>query len=166
MQISVQIIFFLIQIRLFCLTQFFFYIHIRLKNGIQICSYLYSPTNFKPNEYLYLPKKWMSGHNVFYKTFSKAYKNLVSQSALLFTDWYYYSACFHRLCPLCRGVHRVAMFVCVFVWLSQKYQFFVVVFFHEIEWVGRVLRILNLERHPNWMIDSKVTTILDMSFVH
>ena len=40
------------------------------------------------------------------------------------------------------------------------------VFFHKIEWVGMVLRILNLEGNQNSMIDLKVTTILTMFFVH
>ena len=39
-------------------------------------------------------------------------------------------------------------------------------FFHKIEWVCMVLRILNLEGRQNVMIDSKVTTILTMFFVH
>ena len=41
----------------------------------------------------------------------------------------------------------------------------VFVFFHKIEWVCMVLRILNLEGHQNCMIGSKVTTILATFFV-
>ena len=40
------------------------------------------------------------------------------------------------------------------------------VFFHKIEWVCMVLRILNLEGHQNYMIISKVTTIFTTFFVH
>ena len=41
----------------------------------------------------------------------------------------------------------------------------VFVFFHNIECVIMVLRILNLEEHQNCMIGSKVTTILPMFFI-
>ena len=43
---------------------------------------------------------------------------------------------------------------------GQNISFFV--FLHIIEWVGMVLRIINLERHTNCMIRLKVTTILTM----
>ena len=40
----------------------------------------------------------------------------------------------------------------------------VFVFFHKIQWVDMVLRILNLEGQQNCMIASKVTTILSPIF--
>ena len=40
----------------------------------------------------------------------------------------------------------------------------VFVFFHKTEWLGKVLRILNLEEKLNCMIGSKVTAILSLFF--
>ena len=40
------------------------------------------------------------------------------------------------------------------------------IFFHKIEWVCMVLRILNLKGHPNCMICLKATKILTMFCVH
>ena len=37
-------------------------------------------------------------------------------------------------------------------------------FFHETEWIYKVLRILNLEGQQNYIIGSKVTTILSPFF--
>ena len=83
---------------------------------------------------------------------------------------------FHRLGPLGRVGHRVAMSVCMYVCVcmsvikvlivdnGQSIMFFV--FFHETEWVNMVLRILNLEWHQNCMIGSKVATIWTMFFIH
>ena len=41
-----------------------------------------------------------------------------------------------------------------------------VVFLRKIEWDKMVQRILNLEGHQNYMIGSKVTTILTKKIVH
>ena len=62
------------------------------------------------------------------------------------------------------------MYVClsvikvVIVDIGHSIRFFV--FLQKIEWLGMVLRILNLEEHQNCMIGSKVTMILTMFFVH
>ena len=60
------------------------------------------------------------------------------------------------------------MSVCMYVFVSvikvvivntgRSIRFFV--FLHKIEWLGMVLRILNLEGHHNSIIDSKVTATL------
>ena len=61
----------------------------------------------------------------------------------------------------------VRMYVSLCLKLSVNYSQTVVVFvfFHETEWVYRVLRILNLEGQQNLLIGSKVTAILPQ-FIH
>ena len=58
----------------------------------------------------------------------------------------------------------VRMYVCMCQKLSVNYSqtVGVFVFFHEAEWVDMVLRIQNLDGQLNYMIGSKVTTILPM----
>ena len=62
---------------------------------------------------------------------------------------------YEALCDVC-------MYVCMCQKLSASYgqTVRVFVFFHEIEWVYMVLRILNLEEQQNCMIGSKVRAIL------
>ena len=81
---------------------------------------------------------------------------------------------FHRLGPLDRVGHRVAMSVCLYVCMyvchkscnCQLWPNDHIFFKYKIEWVNVVPRILNLEGHQNCMIGSKVKTILTMFFVH
>ena len=60
----------------------------------------------------------------------------------------------------------VRMYVCMCLELSVNYgqTVRVFVFFHKTEWVGKVLRILNLEEQLNCRIGSKVTAILSCFF--
>ena len=50
--------------------------------------------------------------------------------------------------------------MCLKVSVNYSQTVGVSVFFHKIQWVDMVLRILNLEGQQNCMIASKVTTIL------
>ena len=62
----------------------------------------------------------------------------------------------------------VRMYVCMCLKLSVNYgqtvRVFFVVFFHKIELVYMVLRILNLEEQKNCMLGSKATAILSPFF--
>ena len=60
----------------------------------------------------------------------------------------------------------VRLYVCMSLELSANYgqTVRVFVFFHKTEWLGRVLRILNLEEQQNCMIGSKVKAILSRFF--
>ena len=60
----------------------------------------------------------------------------------------------------------VHVYVCMCLRVSVNYgqPIRVIVVFHKIEWVHMVLRILNLEGQQNFMIGSKVTTILSTFF--
>ena len=60
----------------------------------------------------------------------------------------------------------VRLYVCMCLELSANYSqtVRVFVFFHETEWLSKVLRILNLEEQLNCRIGSKVTAILSCFF--
>ena len=58
------------------------------------------------------------------------------------------------------------LFLKIFQMLIMAQMARVLVFFHKIAWLCRVLRILNLEGHQNCIIGSEVMTILTMFFVH
>ena len=60
----------------------------------------------------------------------------------------------------------VCMYVTKFVIVNYGQMVRVFFLLHTKEWLDMVLKILNIERHQNYMIGSKVTMILTTFFVH
>ena len=60
----------------------------------------------------------------------------------------------------------VCMYVTKFVIVNYGQMVRVFFLLHTKEWLDMVLKMLNIERHQNYMIGSKVTMILTTIFVH
>ena len=66
---------------------------------------------------------------------------------------------FNELYEALCGVHMYD-YMCLKVSVNYSQPVRVFFFFVQTEWVKMILKVLNLEGHPNCMISSKVTTIV------